>query len=104
MPDEGLSPASRQLATALEAADAGGWPVSDAQLVTWFEAMTTVARTDVAPELADMAPGDAMRHVVLGTVLTDPVLLALRRVAQVAVSAELLDGVAEKPAPQRPQG
>ncbi|GAA2035653.1 MerR family transcriptional regulator [Terrabacter terrae] len=94
-PDCGLSPASQQLATALEAAEAAGWVVTDEQLATWFTAMWAVARTDVAPELADMPPADAMRHVVLGTVLTDPVLLALRRVAQVAVSAERLEGVAE---------
>ncbi|WP_374969973.1 MerR family transcriptional regulator [Terrabacter sp. BE26] len=95
VPGGALCAAGRQLADALDTAAAAGWVVTDAQLSTWFRALEAVARTDVAPELAHMAPGDAMRHVVLGTVLTDPILLALRRVAQVAVSAERLESVAE---------
>ena len=35
-----------------------------------------------------MSPGEALRYAIVGNVLTDPVLLALRRVAQEAVSAE----------------
>jgi len=34
------------------------------------------------------SPADALRTVVLGTVMIDPVLAALRRVAQEAVSAQ----------------
>jgi DNA-binding transcriptional MerR regulator len=82
------SRASSQLAQALSAAAAGGWVVDDATLRVWQRAMRTVAETDVAEELGRMAPGDALRYAIVGTVLTDPVLLALRRVAQEAVSAE----------------
>ncbi|MBC9821537.1 MerR family transcriptional regulator [Terrabacter sp. MAHUQ-38] len=84
--DESL--ASTQLAQALSAAAAGGWVVEDATLRVWQRAMHAVAETDVAEELGSIAPADALRHAIVGTVLTDPVLLALRRVAQEALSAE----------------
>ena len=35
-----------------------------------------------------MSPGDALRHAIIGNVLTDPVVIALRRVAQEALSAQ----------------
>jgi hypothetical protein len=37
-----------------------------------------------------MPPSEALQHAIVGTVLTDPILIALRRVAQEAVSAERL--------------
>ena len=86
------SPASRQLAGALTAAQAAGWEVTDDQLAEWYAAMRVVAGSDVTPELAGMRPADALRYVIVGTVLTDPVLIALRRVAQESVSAERLRG------------
>lgn len=52
--------------------------------------MLSVAETDVAPALATAPPEEALRYAIVGTVLTDPVLLALRRVAQEAVSARRL--------------
>ena len=82
------SPASLQLAQALTAAVAGGWTLDEATLATWTTAMRSVAQTDVVPELGSAPPGEALRYAIVGTVLTDPVLLALRRVAQEAVSAE----------------
>lgn len=88
VPDCDDSRASTQLAQALAAAAAGGWAVDESTLRVWHRAMHAVAETDVAEELGGMAPGDALRHAIVGTVLTDPVLLALRRVAQEAVSAE----------------
>ncbi|MEO7447903.1 MAG: MerR family transcriptional regulator [Humibacillus sp.] len=82
------SPAVVQLALTLTAAAAGGWPVSDALVRRWYAALLVVADTDVTPELAELPAAEALRHVIVGTVLTDPVLLALRRVAQEQVSAE----------------
>jgi hypothetical protein len=44
-----------------------------------------VAREDLEALLADPAvptPSGAMTHVAVGTVVTDPVLVALRRLAQ----------------------
>lgn len=84
------SPAGVQLAQALTAAETAGWHVDDSTLATWERAMRTVAETDVAPELGTATPDDALRYAIVGTVLTDPVLLALRRVAQEGVSAERL--------------
>lgn len=82
------SPAGVQLAQALAAAAAAKWSVDDATLATWHRAMLSVAETDVAPSLATAPPEEALRYAIVGTVLTDPVLLALRRVAQESVSAE----------------
>jgi DNA-binding transcriptional MerR regulator len=93
------SPAGLQLAQALTAATAGGWSVDDAILARWHHAMLSVAETDVAPALATAAPEEALRYAIVGTVLTDPVLLALRRVAQEAVSARRLG---ERPTDDRP--
>ncbi|TQM62521.1 MerR family transcriptional regulator [Humibacillus xanthopallidus] len=87
LPDCAGSPASTQLAQALAAAEAAGWPISDATLTSWYAAMTRVADADVVPELAAMSPGDALHHAIIGNVLTDPVVIALRRVAQEALSA-----------------
>jgi DNA-binding transcriptional MerR regulator len=91
LPDCADSPASTQLAQALTAAEAGGWPIPDATLTSWYAAMTRVADADVVPELARMSPGDALRHAIIGNVLTDPVIIALRRVAQEALSAQRFD-------------
>lgn len=86
------APAVAQLAITLTAAAAGGCTVTDATLRQWYAALLTVAGTDVTPELATLSATEALRHVIVGTVLTDPVLLALRRVAQEQVSAERLSG------------
>ena len=91
LPDCVDSPASTQLAHALSAAEEAGWPLTDATLMSWYAAMTRVADADVVPELAAMSPGDALRHAIVGNVLTDPVVIALRRVAQEALSAQRFD-------------
>ncbi|GAA2149958.1 DNA-binding transcriptional MerR regulator [Humibacillus xanthopallidus] len=88
LPDCAGSPASTQLAQALSAAERAGWPISDATLTSWYAAMTRVADADVVPELAAMSPADALHHAIIGNVLTDPVVIALRRVAQEALSAQ----------------
>ena len=91
LPDCVDSPASTQLAQALSAAEEAGWPLTDDTLPSWYAAMTRVADADVVPELAAMSPGDALRHAIVGNVLTDPVVIALRRVAQEALSAQRFD-------------
>ncbi|GAB3057910.1 MerR family transcriptional regulator [Intrasporangium mesophilum] len=85
------SSASTQLARALTDAEAAGWPLSDASIDAWYAAMLQIAQSDVVPELADMSPGDALRYVVVGNVLTDPVVIALRRAAQEIISSQRLD-------------
>ena len=54
----------------------------------YAEAMHHVAVVDVEDALTAESPAAAMHAVVVGTVMVDPVLLALRRVAQEAVSAQ----------------
>ena len=95
LPDCLDSPATTQLAQALSTAEEAGWHLTDATLTSWFAAMTRVADTDVVPELAAMSPGDALRHAIVGNVLTDPVVIALRRVAQETLSAQRFDAPSE---------
>ena len=96
LPDCVDSPASNQLAQALSAAEEAGWPLTDATLLSWYAAMTRVADADVVPELAALSPGDALRHAIVGNELTDPVVIALRRVAQEALSAQRFDPTSER--------
>ncbi|GAA6526425.1 MerR family transcriptional regulator [Intrasporangium sp. DVR] len=84
------SAAARQLAAAVSAARAGGWACPDDMLVKWGGLARSIAEVDVADELATMPPADALQHAIVGTVLTDPILVAMRRLAQEAVSAERL--------------
>ena len=56
--------------------------------------MHEVALVDVDHALAADSPEAAMHAVVVGTVMVDPVLVALRRVAQEAVSAQRASGAA----------
>ncbi|UUZ44891.1 transcriptional regulator [Janibacter limosus] len=65
--------------------DAGPGP-DEERMSAYAEAVLAIARTDVASVPQD--PGEAVRQVVLGTVLVDAVLSSLRRLAQqhIAVS------------------
>jgi len=78
-------PLVARLAAQLRAADAAGVEMTDAYLVALAEAADTVAAADVASVPPDRA--GAVRRVVVGTLLTDPVLLTLRRMAQQRASA-----------------
>lgn len=86
------TPATTGLVRALTAAQRGGRALDAETLLTWAAALREVARTDVSPDLAALSDADALRYAVVATVLTDPVLLALRRVEQERRSAELLGG------------
>lgn len=73
------------LQAALETAARAGFAVSTDRLVAYGRAMAQVAIADLEALLADPAvptPSGAMTHVAVGTVVTDPVLVALRRLAQ----------------------
>ncbi|MEU2200629.1 MerR family transcriptional regulator [Isoptericola sp. NPDC019482] len=78
-------PLVARLADQLRAADAAGIDLTDAHLAALAEAADTVAAADVASVPAERA--GAVRQVVVGTLLTDPVLLTLRRMAQQRASA-----------------
>ncbi|MBM6400488.1 MerR family transcriptional regulator [Phycicoccus sonneratiae] len=75
-----------ELGRAVEAARAAGAPLTPEALRRYAEAMFAVAEVDVELALGAPSPEEAMRAVVVGTVMVDPVLLALRRVAQEAAS------------------
>lgn len=93
------------LQSALDQADRAGVGVTPERFRAYAEAMLDVARADVAgfdddPERA--TPAGAVRYVAVGTVVTDPVLVALRRLAQETVSAERFGAVSSIGPSERP--
>ena len=77
------TPALRQLEQALDAIAEVGVDPGTERLVRYARQVGRVAEREVAAIPGDRAgPEQAVRHVVLGTVLFEPVLLALRRLAQ----------------------
>jgi DNA-binding transcriptional MerR regulator len=77
-----------QLETALAALEAVHLPPSEATLQTYAGAALAVAEADVNSTPSG-APAEIVRYVVVGTVMYEPVLIALRRLAQHHVFAEL---------------
>jgi DNA-binding transcriptional MerR regulator len=75
------------LAGALEAAEAGGIPLPDDALRAYREQMHAVAEREI-DGMPVGSPVDAVRYVVLGTVLVEPVLLALRRLSHRQLTAQ----------------
>jgi DNA-binding transcriptional MerR regulator len=79
-----VNPASAslwQLEAALTAVEEVGLPLGPERLAAYAGAALDVARVDVA-DVPAADPEDAVRYVVVGTVLYEPVLLALRKLAQ----------------------
>jgi DNA-binding transcriptional MerR regulator len=79
-----VDPASssvHQLEAALAAVEAVGLGPTEERLHAYAGAALEVARVDVA-DVPRGTPADAVQYVVIGTVLYEPVLLALRRLAQ----------------------
>ena len=70
----------RQLAVALRAAEDAGLPVSDERLAVYAGAAADVARLDI-DGVPTTGVEDAVVYSVVGTVLYEPILLALRRLA-----------------------
>jgi DNA-binding transcriptional MerR regulator len=73
------------LQAALDTAARAGFPVTLERLVAYGRAMRDVASYDLdalADDPAASTPGGALKHVAIGTVVTDDVLVALRRLAQ----------------------
>ena len=75
----------RQLAQALGAAEAAGFEIPPGLLDTYATAMHQVAEAEIANSPVDSVL-DAVRYTVLGSVLMESVLLALRRLAEADVS------------------
>lgn len=96
-----VDPASsslRRLDAALVALEEVGLEPSPERLHVYAQAALDVARADVADVPAG-DPADAVQFVVIGTLLYEPVLLALRRLAQqhVYTSGVTADGTTKAP-------
>jgi DNA-binding transcriptional MerR regulator len=84
--EDRIDDALAALATAVAALADAGFEVEPATFDTYADAMMQVARAEIAGVPMESAAA-AVRYVVLGTVLVEPVLLALRRLAQREASA-----------------
>jgi len=80
------------VARALETLDRADFQVSDDLMAVYLDAIRRIARAEIAGVPAD--PDEAVRYVVLGSVLIEPLLLALRRVAEQVASVERFAGAA----------
>lgn len=70
---------------AMDTAERAGFPVGLDRLVAYGRAMAAVAVADLdglADDPRAVTPSGALAHVAVGTVVTDGVLVALRRLAQ----------------------
>ena len=79
------SPHRRRLASHLDTLAELGFPATDEVLDAYVAALGPVAEVEVA-RIAGEEPTTAAEHVVIGTVLYEPVLLTLRRIAHEVVS------------------
>lgn len=64
-------------------------------LVAYAQALRRVAELDVERVRPDVDPATALQGVVVGNLLTDPMIIILRRLAQEAISAELFSALAD---------
>lgn len=88
-PGDRRTPAA--LAEALRALADAGFALPEGALDSYARAMSDVAATEIAGVPAESAEA-AVRYVVLGTVLVEPLLLALRRLAQQDASRRRFGG------------
>jgi DNA-binding transcriptional MerR regulator len=79
------TPAMPMLEKALIAVQDAGVDVTPARLRLYSEAMMMVAEAEVAAIPADRA--ESVRYTVLGTVVVEPLLIALRRLAQQSLAS-----------------
>lgn len=84
--DEKDHPTYAALEDALRALDEAGFELREEALEVYVEHMRQIAKYEIENVPTD-SPTAAVRYVVLGTVLIEPVILALRRLAQAEASA-----------------
>lgn len=82
------SPALRELENALAGLDAVHLAPGERTLRTYAAAALSVAEADVT-RVPGGSPAEILRYVVIGTVMYEPVLIALRRLAHQHVFQEL---------------
>lgn len=75
------------VARALKGIESAGFAVPEEVMPVYLESIRRIADAEIANVPADSLES-AVRYVVLGSVLVEPLLLALRRVAQQLSSAE----------------
>ncbi|HEX5857686.1 MAG TPA: MerR family transcriptional regulator [Microbacterium sp.] len=75
------------VARALQGLDRAGFAVSADIMPVYLDAVQRIARAEIAGVPTESREA-AVRYVVLGSVLVEPLLLALRRVAEQIASAE----------------
>ncbi len=75
------------VARALQGLERAGFTVPNAVMPVYLESIRRIADAEIAGVPTESAE-DAVRYVVLGSVLVEPLILALRRVAQQVASAE----------------
>ncbi|WP_375424280.1 MerR family transcriptional regulator [uncultured Friedmanniella sp.] len=90
---EGACPLHGDLAAALAALDQAGVVLSSEDLRGYAEHIGAIAEAEIAAVPTD-SPEAAVRYVVLGTVLVEPLLLALRRLAHVEFAGRRFGGPA----------
>jgi len=83
---------SRALAAALDAMTAAGQPLSDTTLAAYAEAAASIARVDLDNLVQEPTRSGAAAYAVIGTLLAEPVLIALRRMAHEDLSQRRLSG------------
>lgn len=83
----GDAPAARALTAAISGARDAGIPLHPEVVRRYAAAMADVAEVDLDEALSATSIEAALHTVVVGTVMVDPVLIALRRLAQEAASA-----------------
>jgi DNA-binding transcriptional MerR regulator len=84
--DEKDHPTHAALEDALRALDEVGFELPEGSLEVYREHMRQIAEYEIENVPTD-SPTAAVRYVVLGTVLIEPLILALRRLAQAEASA-----------------
>ncbi len=86
------------LAAALDALDDAGFRLPVGALDLYAEHVRAIAEAELA-HVPLTSAADAVRYVVLGTVPVEPVLLALRRLAQHQACAEQFGDATAPPSP-----
>ncbi|MGA8330089.1 MAG: MerR family transcriptional regulator [Mycobacterium sp.] len=81
------SPHRRVLADALDRLDRLAFPASDALLDQYAEALSRFAPDEVEPITSETHRTTAIEHLVIGTLLYEPLLATMRRMAHESESA-----------------
>lgn len=85
-----------QLERALEAADAAGIPMDDERLAAYGTHVHGIAEADIRMMPSGTAAGQA-QYAVLGTILYEPIIAALRRLAHQDLTAKMFLPKTENP-------